>query len=524
MFRKLSTCVLFLLLGTPLAALAQGTGTLAGTVIDGDTGESLPGANVRIEGTQLGAAADLDGNYRIIGVPVGSYDVVASFVGFTDFTETGVDISSGYTTQLDFTLSSGVELEEITVEYERPIIQRDAIGAPRVVSGEDIQNLPIRGVASVAALQGGVVSNDQSSNLNIRGGRSEEVAYYVDGVKVTGLLGVNQAAIQEQEMLIGTIPARYGDVQSGVISITTRSGRDRFFGSAEFVTSEALDAFGYNVGSVSVGGPVIPGGRVGFFLTGEVTSLADSNPYGIDTYRLSDEAFADLQARPQALEFTNEAGEQVFIPIDPALLPADQRGDTGMSSDDLLAALGDQVPDGFTLVSPSPVNRAETFVAEDFMLERGKDDPLTRLTLNGNLNFNLSSALNLRLGGGYETRDDENYSFTNSLYNRDRFYNQERDSYRLYGTFRQRVSESAFYQIQGEFQDFQFVQYPEGFSNDVRDALGYGDAQGAYNATGLRYFNYLNDEYTRAFDADGSTRPAAVQPGSFALSGRPLAT
>ena len=50
-------------------------------------------------------------------------------------------------------------------------------------------------------------------------------------------LGVNQQSIEQQEVLIGTIPARYGDVQSGVISITTKTGRSDFFGSIEGSTS-----------------------------------------------------------------------------------------------------------------------------------------------------------------------------------------------------------------------------------------------------------------------------------------------
>src|SRR5690606_40975565 len=112
MFRKLSTSVLLLLLGTPLMALAQGTGTLAGRGTDADTGEGLPGANVIVGGTQLGAATDLDGNYRIIGIPVGQYDVTARFVGYEDETVTNVQISSGYTTEQNFALRSGIERSE----------------------------------------------------------------------------------------------------------------------------------------------------------------------------------------------------------------------------------------------------------------------------------------------------------------------------------------------------------------------------------------------------------------------------
>ena len=81
MFRSLSTAVLLFLLALPGIALAQGTGTLAGQVFEADGVTTVIGANVRIGGTSLGAATDIDGNYRINGVPVGTYDITASYAG-----------------------------------------------------------------------------------------------------------------------------------------------------------------------------------------------------------------------------------------------------------------------------------------------------------------------------------------------------------------------------------------------------------------------------------------------------------
>ena len=538
MFRKLSTSVLLLLLGTPLMALAQGTGTLAGRVTDADTGEGLPGANVIVGGTQLGAATDLDGNYRIIGIPVGQYDVTARFVGYEDETVTNVQISSGYTTEQNFALRSGIELEEVVVEYERPIIDDDAIGAPRIVTGEDIQNLPVRGVTDVAALTSGVVSTEGSGDLFIRGGREQEVQYYVDGVKVasSSQLAVNQAAIQEQEMLIGTIPARYGDVQSGVISITTRSGGNDFFGSAEFVTSEALDSFGYNLAALSLGGPIVPG-TVSFFVAGEGEFTSDATPYAIDTYRLTDEAYNNLLANPQVVRVVNpddpDDVQYVAFPWE-EVQNRINNGDV-VTADDLAAILGDQIPAGYELESsPVPFGTPETFTEDTpgLVLERGKDDPLENITVNGNLNFNFSSALSLRVGGAYDTQQRDVFNFTNSLYNRDYFYNTERDSYRLYGTFRQRVSNNAFYELRGEFQDFKSYQYPEGFSNDVRETAAYGDISNDFNALSRRYYTFAGvdtdgdglpdtNAFIRAFTEDGLTRPGTVS-GTFSQPGAVL--
>src|SRR6056297_220265 len=503
MLRNLGTLVLMLLLATPLAAVAQNTGKLSGRVVD-DLGDPLPGANVVVGGTQLGAATDIDGNYFIIGIPVGEYPVTASFVGYQTQTVEGVQISSGYTTEQSFELGPQ-ELGEVTVTYERPIIQKDAIGAPRVISGEDIQNLPIRGVADVAAVQNGVVNSGRGDDLFVRGGREQEVAYYVDGVKVTGSapVGVNQAAIAEQEMLIGTIPARYGDVQSGVISITTKSGGTDFFGSAELITSEVLDDFGYNLASLSIGGPIIPG-RASFFLSGQGTLESDYNTYSVDTYRLSDEDFDFVQQNPHVIRVVNNAGEEQFVPL-PSDLFFDESGNfiEGISNEDLSSLLGDQIPDGFAIADNNfLINAPETYTEDRFDLERGKDAPRQDYVVNGNVTLNISSALSLRLGGGYNARDTEEYSFTNSLYASDRFNNDERRSWRAYGTFRQRLSDNAFYQIQGEYQDFSFVQYPDGFSSDIEDVLSYGDADHPYNDVARRYLVFLNGEYQQQFNTD----------------------
>jgi outer membrane receptor protein involved in Fe transport len=522
MIRSLSTAVLLLLLALPGVALAQGTGTLAGRVFDGATGEALPGANVRIVGTSLGAATNANGEYRVIGVPVGAYDVVASFAGFAPTTERGVAINNGYTRELDFRLQT-TALGEVVVTYERPLLQSDAIGAPRIVSGEDLQNLPVRGVANVAALQNGVVSTEGSSNLNIRGSRSEEVAYFVDGVRISGsaLLGVNQGAVQEQEMLIGTIPARYGDVQSGVISITTKTGRQDFFGSAEFVTSTGLDAYGYNLGSLSLGGPVVPG-SVGFFLSGELTDRADSNPYGLPILQLNDEAYNRLQQFPQTIQVEDADGALRFVPFPNDLLAGQTGVDLAalqalMRTNGLIAATD-------SISSTSLFSAAEQFTSLDqFETTRGKSAPLSNLTLNGNLNFDFGT-VGLRLGGGYATQDSRPYSFTNSLYNRDDFSNNENESYRLYGTFRQRLSNVAFYQIQGEFQDARAVSYPKGFSSNVEDVLLYGDAAAEQNAVGNRYYVFNNGQFVQQFARDSGARPGRLAGVTYSLPGRPTST
>ena len=523
MFRSLSTLVLLLLFALPGVALAQATGVLTGTVVD-EQGQTLIGANVRIEGTTLGAATNVNGEYRVIGVPIGEYDITASYTGYQSVTQESVPISANVTRVVDFTLSQDAALDEVVVEYERPLVERSAIGAPRAISGEDIQNLPVRGVASVTALQSGVVSSSQG--LNIRGGRGGEVAYYVDGVRISGNLAVNQAAIAEQEMLIGTIPARYGDVQSGVVSITTQTGRSEFFGSLEGVTSRGLDSYGYNLGSLALGGPLVSD-RVGFFATVEGTFLDDASPYGIESYRLSDENFDLVQRRPQAFLFENGDGEEMYIPF-PAELFDDapyQNGSGGaasISEDDIDAAYeeayGEEL-EGYTRVGSSLVPTASTFTEDDFETTRGKDDPYDELTFNGSLNFNVLPTVSLRLGGGYQYNDGRGYSYTRSFYDRNYSYNSS-EYWRVYGTLRQRVGTNSFYQLTGEYQNDFDITHPEDFSDDVRETLFYGDIDSDRWQVARRYFQPATDGgLQRRNYQDAIISIGSVDPGTFTLPG-----
>ena len=115
-------CCVLLCIGLGISApvsFAQETGTIKGVVVDATNGESLPGANVSIKGTTTGTATDLNGRYRLTDLDPGTYDIVASFVGFARQTVTGVEVEAGETTTIDVTLQEeSAQLEEVIVEAE----------------------------------------------------------------------------------------------------------------------------------------------------------------------------------------------------------------------------------------------------------------------------------------------------------------------------------------------------------------------------------------------------------------------
>lgn len=507
-------------------AAAQATGKLAGTITDASTGEPLPGANVVIVGTQMGTAAGSEGDYFILGAPVGTYDVTASFVGFQPQTVEGVEINAGYTREINFALTPGAELEEIVVEYERPLIQKDAIGVPKVFTAEDLENLPVRGTASIVALQGGVASSEGSSDLYIRGGREEEVSFYVDGVKVIGLLGVPQQAVQEQEMLIGTVPARYGDAQSGVISITTKSGfGENFFGSAELITSQALDPYGYNLASLSLGGPLISD-KLTFFLAAEGVTADDDDPFSRDVFTLSDEAYAEITQMPQAVRIVDDEGNEDFVRFPGDIAP----GTTTEQIDAMMAERG-LIPEGYHIAGHELHNATELLTADDFEREPAKHSPSRSISTQGKLHFQPVTNVSLIFGGGYNMDDDDVYQPLYQLYAADRHLVSDQRTWRTFGTWRHYLSGSTFYELSADYSKNNFWRYPNGFSRDVDDVLFYGDVDGVdadgnatiaseYNQTSRRYFQLSDDgtSYVRKY-TDGSLPAELGVYGLFALPG-----
>ena len=510
MLRKWSALLLALML-VPGLALGQGVGKVAGTVSDASTGETLPGATVQLMGTTLGAATDIDGSYFIIGVPVGAYDVQVSFIGYQTETITGAEVNAGYTRELNFQLQPGVELDEIVVEYEKPLIQKDAVGITRIRNAEEIQSLPVRGAAAVAKIEAGVVSKEGSGSLNIRGGRSGEVRYYVDGVK-SASTGIPQSAVQEQEMQIGSISARYGDAMSGVINITTKTGAARYFGSLEGLTSNQFDPYGYNIVSATLGGPLgTP--DIQFFLSGEYTDIQDRNPRNVQSYMLRDEQLQDLIDFPTGFEVTTADGGSFIAPIpntlaDGAHVVLSSNGqyvhNGGLTfSDGTFIGL----PEG-AIVTWNPFNRAELLTEDDFIQSYKKRGLNSRgLRFTGNLTWNVIENGRFRVGAAIQTGDYEGSVggttefFRSHVRSANEYFNGQ-----LHARWTQYLSQSTFYQIQGEYRFSNGEYYDPRFGKDEDAWWRQRDIDDPVHATISGYKN-LQFITVDVADDDGNVYP-----------------
>ncbi|MBF88285.1 MAG: hypothetical protein CMG75_01250 [Candidatus Marinimicrobia bacterium] len=243
----------FLLLIAPLTLSAQ-VGKVSGRVTDASTGEAIPGANVIIDGTSMGGAADGEGDYFIIRVSPGRYNVTASVIGYQDLTITNILVSSDLTSTVNFEMSSeAVEGEAVTVTAERAVIQMDQSASAITVEASAIVDVPtITDVNDFLDTQVGIDRNGQGiESMVIRGGGVDQIGMQVDGLMLNNngqnrpmMDMVNLSAIKELTIIKGGFNAEYGNIRSGLISAVTKDGGDTYNASVDFRFTPAQQKHG----------------------------------------------------------------------------------------------------------------------------------------------------------------------------------------------------------------------------------------------------------------------------------------
>lgn len=273
------------LLCLPVLLLAQTTGKISGKVTD-EKRQPAVGANVLAEGTTLGGAADLDGDYFIINVPPGTYTLRASAVGFASYRVSNVQVSPGLTTRVDIALrSADVQLSEVVVEHERPAVQKDLTSKVQGFAVDELQKLPVQStLTNILTKQAGITANIVTTSissqpvfgqfatipndgLHFRGGRTNETLYLFDGIAVNdGLWGgfdldaVGQFTLSSLQTLTGTFGPQYGEAMSGVVQMQTVDNLLTSYSLRALTFTDRLGAWARGERSVNyemqAGGPV----------------------------------------------------------------------------------------------------------------------------------------------------------------------------------------------------------------------------------------------------------------------------
>jgi hypothetical protein len=264
--------------------LGQGsTGKIEGRVRD-QAGAPIANAQVFLVGTAFNALTNPQGYYFINNVPAGTYSVRAAFIGYRSTQVDGVKVLAGQTITVDIQLEqTAVQIQEITVVTQtQPLVPRDEVATKQRIDGEFTSNLPVDRLNNVLALQPGVVASPTNNTLSIRGGRTDEAVTYIDGVPVSpgyrggnafGSLGteigVATNALEEASVTTGSSSAEFGNAQSGVISVQTKTGGSNYTGSFGYESDEPFgknSSLGFNRFQGSFGGPITR--NLTFFLSG----------------------------------------------------------------------------------------------------------------------------------------------------------------------------------------------------------------------------------------------------------------
>ena len=246
---------------------AQNKGNIVGNVTDSKTGDALIGVNVILKGTYYGAVTDTKGNFRINNISDGNYIVEVSFIGYKTIQYTGVAIQSGKTKTYDIKLEETVLTigQDIVVIGEKPLVDVEETQSRKTIGVEEIEAAGLENITDVVTQQAGVVTND--NEIHIRGGRSYENAFLLDGVSVqdplagTGFgLQLSASAIEEVEVITGGYNAEFGQATSGVVNVRTKEGGAKYNGMISykkdnFGNKDSYHVFNTDVLEANLSGP-----------------------------------------------------------------------------------------------------------------------------------------------------------------------------------------------------------------------------------------------------------------------------
>ena len=309
-----------LLVALHASALAQGrqTGTVRGSVVDAQ-GLVLPGVTVTVRSAALQGlrttVTDINGNYQILALPPGAYDVVFELSGFADINEMAT-VSLGGDVGVNAAMAPAGVVETVQVVGVVPTPIETTVASSNITADE-VNALPTsRTPWRIAELQPGLTDNTPNGGqLTINGAFAYDNIFLVDGVDINdNLFGTANAlyvsdAIQETQVLTSGISAEYGRFSGGVINVITRSGGNDFSGSyrlnmdkpswtsvtpfeRESGTDEREGDLGDNLAhEITFGGPLVRD-RLWYFYSGWFTAQEETDTFadtGIGFNSTSDE-------------------------------------------------------------------------------------------------------------------------------------------------------------------------------------------------------------------------------------------
>ncbi len=453
-----STLIILFFASFSSYTIAGTTGKIAGKVIDAKSREPLIGVNIVVLGTSMGAASDINGDYFIINLPPGTYQIKATEIGYSPVIVRNINVSVDQTTRVDLELGEqAVQVKGVEVTASRPIVQKDLTSTQSNISGHDISMLPVEDVQSVINLQAGVVDG------HFRGGRIGEVKYLIDGVSVNDVysgestMEADVSSVQELQVITGTFNAEYGEALSGVVNQITKIPEDHYSGSLSAYSGDYIT------------------NRTSLF-----QYMGGFNP--ARTYNFQGSLSGPVPGTNQFLKFFSSAR---YLNDDGYLYGKRQFNPSDSSN--------------FTANNPSQWYVGATGDNANVPMNYNK-----QLTLQGKLQFKVGQGKGIILEGLYQGQDYRIFD-NQFLLNPDGDYTYHQKSYMGSISYTQVFSSSAFLDVLGSTYYSEYKQYVYSNPLDPRyvNPQRMADVSGNAFLTGGTqnwYFSHNTDTYTAKLD------------------------
>ncbi|NQV38876.1 MAG: TonB-dependent receptor [Candidatus Marinimicrobia bacterium] len=290
----------------PLYLFGGETGKLVGTLTDAISGEPLAGGNIVLKNTVFGTMSDKDGEFLLLNIPASTYTLDITYIGYKQVTVNDVIVYADRTAIVNIEMEiSAVAGDIVYVEAERPIIERDQTATTITVTEKEIADMPVNTYLEIMDNMAGIIDSDNGGGddgIHVRGGRSGEIAYMVDGFFVEdaifGGMGTDVArgGISELSVITGSFNAEYGEAMSGVVNIVTKEGSSEYNWNLRTSTDQfGVDRNDWGTGRVEgiLSGPFLPFAPnfATFFITGDIYS---TNTYLYKSYLPKDVLTSDI--------------------------------------------------------------------------------------------------------------------------------------------------------------------------------------------------------------------------------------
>ena len=299
------------------------SGKISGKITD-SSNTPMIGVNVLVKELGIGTVSDASGDYVISNIPAGRYTVEVTYIGYSKVILENILINQDRTSYQNIQLKEeALEGEEIIVKATRPMVHKDLTASQKITTAKEIADLPVESFVGVLVNQAGV-NQGAGGEIHIRGGRYNEVGYYIDGVSVsnpffTNSLAVNisNKSLQEMRVVSGAFNAEYGNAMSGIVNIELKEGDARItngslsFYSGDYLTDndkiflniDNFKTFSNVIVDAGINGPlkIIKNGRLTYNVSlrysdqgGHLYGLREHAPDDIADFRFSDNWYIEM--------------------------------------------------------------------------------------------------------------------------------------------------------------------------------------------------------------------------------------